>query len=483
VRRGFQHLGFIPARLAPWLRWMLFWRRLSAPTLSLASFALLILIGTAGLLWIPGLEVGTPLGVIDALFTMTSAVCVTGLVLVDTATHFTFAGQLWLLLFVQLGGIGIITLGTMIIGAMGSRLSLRSEMLTMMPTRQGDRPEVWQIAMRVLKFSLIVEGIGALVLFGLWAFEHPLDRALWYAVFHSISAYCGAGFSTFTDNLVGERNLVIIVISILVVIGGLGYLTFEELSRWWVNARARRSGLRIRMRGGHRLSSHTWAVVVTTSILLVSAWVLFAAFEWNGALAPMSTLDKVTNSWFMSVTPRSAGFNSLNYAHIGNDSAALTILLMFVGGSPGSTAGGVKTTTIAVLVALGLSRIRGLKFVGLKQRAIPQGTIERTIGIILLALLVLTVAFFLLNSIQSIGLTSKASRDLFLPVTFEVVSAFGTTGLSMSFTPELHSTGKIVVIWLMFVGRVGLLSFFAAAMLRRSHVAHVRPAQEDVMVG
>jgi trk system potassium uptake protein len=462
---------------------MLFWRRLTAPTLSLASFALLILIGTAGLLWIPGLQVGEPLGFIDSLFTITSAVCVTGLSVADTATHFTFAGQLWILVFIQLGGIGIITLGTMIIGAMGARLSLRSEMLTMMPVRQGDRPEVWQIAMRVLRFSLIVEGIGALLLFVLWAFEHPLDRALWHAVFHAISAYCNAGFSTFSDNLAGERNLVLLIVSLLIVVGGVGYLTFEELLRWWQHSRARRSGLRIRMRGGHRLSSHTWAVVLTTSILLLAAWALFAAFEWNGVLGSLSTADKLTNSWFMSVTPRTAGFNSIDYSQVGNDSAALTIMLMFVGGSPGSTAGGVKTTTIAVLVALGLSRVRGLKFVGLKQRAIPEGTIERTIGIMLLALFVLTIAFFLVNAIQSIGLTSAASRDQFLPVTFEIVSAFSTTGLSMNFSPQLHPSGEIVVIWLMFIGRVGLLSFFTAATLRRSHVARVRPAQEDVMVG
>lgn len=483
VRRGFQHLGLIPARIAPWLRWLLFWRRLSAPALSMASFAFLIAIGTAGLLLVDGFHAAEPLGFIDALFTITSAVCVTGLNVIDPGTQFTFAGELWVLLFIQLGGLGIITLGTMIIGAMGARLSLRSEMLTMMPTRQGDRPEVWQIALRVLKFSLVVEGLGALALFVLWSFEHPLDQALWLAVFHSISAYCNGGFSLFADSLMGERNLVLIVISILIVVGGLGYLTFEELVRWWKSSRARRTGVRIRMRGGHRLSSHTWAVVVTTTTLLLGAWAMFAAFEWNGVLGDMSIGDKLTSSWFMSVTPRTAGFNSIDYVRVGNDSAALTIMLMFVGGSPGSTAGGVKTTTIAVLVALGLSRIRGLKFVGLKQRAIPEGTIERTVGIILLALLVLTVSFFLLNAIQSIGLTSEASRDVFLPVAFECVSAFSTTGLSMNFSPKLHATGELVVIWLMFVGRVGLLSFFAAAVLRRGQLASLRPAQEDVMVG
>lgn len=483
VRNGFQHLGLIPARLAPWLRWLLVWRRMSAPALMILSFAFLIAVGTAGLLLVDGFHAGRKLGLIDAWFTMTSAVCVTGLTVVDTGSQFTFAGQVWILLFIQLGGIGIITLGTMIIGAMGARLSLRSEMLTMMPTRRGDRPEVWQIAQRVLNFSLAVEGIGAVLLFALWIFEHPVDKALWLALFHSVSAYCNAGFSLFPDSLMGERNLVLLVVSLLVIVGGVGYLAFEELARWWKHTRARRTGVRIHMRGGHRLSSHTWAVVVMTSTLLFVGWVLLAVFEWHGVLDDMSIGDRLVNSWFMAVTPRTAGFNSIDYAAVGNDSAALTIMLMFVGGSPGSTAGGIKTTTIAVLVALGLSRIRGLKFVGLKQRAIPEGTIERTVGIILLALFVLTIAFFSLNAIQSIGLTSAASRDVFLPVAFEAVSAFSTTGLSMNFTPQLRPSSEILVIWLMFVGRVGLLSFFAAATLRRAHLANMRPAQEDVMVG
>ena len=141
----------------------------------------------------------------------TSAVCVTGLTVVDTATHFTFWGQAWILLFIQLGGIGIITLSTMIIGALGARLSLRSEMLTMMPTRKGDQPEVWRIALSVLKFSLLVEAVGAILLFGIWAFEHPIAEAAWHALFHAISAYCNAGFTTFSDSMLGERNLVDVI--------------------------------------------------------------------------------------------------------------------------------------------------------------------------------------------------------------------------------------------------------------------------------
>jgi trk system potassium uptake protein TrkH len=383
------------------VRWVRHWRRLSAPTLSMASFALLIALGTAGLMWIPGLQAGPALGLIDAWFTATSAVCVTGLTVVDTATHFAFWGQLWLIVLIQLGGIGIITLGTMIIGALGTRLSLRSEMLTMMPTWQGDRPAVWQVALAVLKFSIVVEGIGAVALFSIWVFDHPIEEAAWHAVFHAISAYCNAGFSTFSDSLIGERALVLGVVSLLIVLGGLGYLVFAEIARWWRSAGAGRVGARVRVRAPHRLSSHTWAVLVTTLALLVVGWVLFAVFEWHGQLEGMSLIDRIANAWFMAVTSRTAGFNAVDYAQVGNDTAALTIMLMFVGGSPGSTAGGVKTT-IAVLVALAMSRMRGLKFVGLEARAIPQGTIERAVGILLLAMLVLTVAFFLLNAIESV---------------------------------------------------------------------------------
>ncbi len=485
IERGFAHLGLIPTRLKPWFRWLLLWRRLSPPALFMASFVVLIAIGTTGLMVIEGLEHGPPLGFIEALFTITSAVCVTGMAVVDTATHFTFWGQLWLLLFIQLGGLGLISLTTLLIGALGARLSLRSEMLTMAPPRAGDKPEVWVIALNVMRFSFIVEGIGAVLLTAIFAFRFPIDEALWHGTFHAVSAYCNSGFSTFSTSLieVADSPLALVVISILVIIGGLGYLTFEELTRWSRDVRARRQGVRIHLRGRYRLSSHTWAVLVTTSALLFIGWALFAFFEWNDTLAEMSTLDRIVNAWFMSVTPRSAGFNAVDYGHIGNDSAALTTILMFIGGSPGSTAGGVRTTTIAVLVALGLSRIRGLKFVGLKQRAIPQGTVERTVGIVLLAMIIIVASFFVLSSIQSAGMTAAESREQFLPLAFETVSAFSTSGLSMNMTPHLPVAGKIVLIALMFVGRVGLYSVFTAIALKRGRTGALRPAQEDVIVG
>jgi trk system potassium uptake protein len=452
----------------------------------LLSFIVLIVIGTLGLMMIPGLQAGPPLDGIDALFTVTSAVCVTGLTVTDTATQFTGLGQAWLLVCMQLGGIGLITLTTLLIGALGKRLSLRSEMLAMAPTRKTDRPEVWEVAAGVAKFSLAIEAIGALVLFLLWIPRFEVGDAAWHAVFHSISAYCNAGFTTFNNSLTGFYNtpLTLIVISFLVILGGLGYLTFEELMRWWQTAKAQRTGARLRLQGSRRLSSHTWAVIVMTSALLAVGWILFAVFEWRDTLGAMSIPDKLVNAWFMSVMPRSGGFNTVDYGAIGNDSATLTMLLMFVGGSPGSMAGGIKTTTVAVVIALGLSRMRGQRFVGLKDRAIPDGTIERTIGVILLFVFVLVVGFFVLGAIQSAGKSALESRSEFLPMAFEVLSAFTTTGLSMNATSDLHTPSKLLLIVLMFIGRVGLFSFFTTLMLRRSQPpAFVRPAQEDVIVG
>ncbi len=462
------------------------WRRMSPPALFLWSFVFLIALGTLGLMLLPGLQVGRQLGFVDALFTITSAVCVTGLVVVDTATRFTTAGQAWILLFIQLGGIGLITLTSLIIGALGRRLSLRSEMLAVGPSRAHDQPTVWELAVGVTKFSLVVEGVGALLLCVLWLPHYPVDEALWHATFHAISAYCNAGFSTFSDSLIGftDKPLTLIVVSLLVVIGGLGFLTFEELLRWWRTSRIRRSGFRVRRQGPHRLSSHTWAVLVTSGVLLLVGWVLFAFFEWHGVLASMSPNDKLWNAWFLSASARTAGFNNIDYALVGNDSSALTMMLMFIGGSPGSTAGGIKTTTIAVLFALGLSRMRGHRFVAIKDRAIPQGTVERTVGIMLLAMLVVVGSFFVLSAIEGAGLDATASRAQFLPVAFETVSAFATVGLSMNLTPTLADPSKLIVVGLMFVGRVGLLSFFSAVVLRRAQPpGYLRPAQEDVIVG
>jgi trk system potassium uptake protein TrkH len=448
------------------------WRRLSPPALLVASFLLLVAVGTAGLLLLPGIYTGPRLSPLDALFTATSAACVTGLVVVDTATFFTRLGQLWLLGLIQLGGLGLVALSTLVIGALGRRLSLRSELIAL-PEVGGAGLDVTSLMLAIARFTLAIEAAGALLLFPLFAADHAVGDALWHAVFHSVSAFCNAGFSTFPTSLEehARRPGVLLVVSLLVIAGGLGYLATGELLRW-----GRPSARR-------RLSSHTWAVVVTTAALVAGGAALFTAFEWDGVLAPLGSLDRLANGWFMSVTARTAGFNSVRYADVTNETALLTILLMIIGGSPGSTAGGLKTTTAAILVALAISRIRGRRHVELHHRTVPDGTVERTVSVVLLGSAIATVGVFLLAAAHPVHASLDDARRQVLPMLFEAVSAFATVGLSMGQTAELGPLGKLVVVVLMFLGRVGPLAFFAAISVKARGGAAVRAAREDVIVG
>lgn len=453
--------------------------RLSAPALFVGSFLSLILAGTLGLLVLPGLFAGPRLGLVEALFTMTSAVCVTGLIVVDTATYFSFWGQLWVLVFVQLGGLGLITLTSIILGATGHRVPLRTQMATVsVPDGSQTTPEIWQLALSVTRFALVVEAIGALLLLACWWPDLAIGDAVWQSVFHAVSAFCNAGFSTFSDSLVGwqKRPVVLLVVSGLVVFGGLGYFTVHEVADWWRANRGRDHQ--------RRLSSHATSVLLTTLALLVSGMVAYLTFEWRGVLGDLAISDRLVNAWFMSVTARTAGFNTVDYGTLGNDAAFTTIMLMFVGGAPGSTAGGIKVTTLAVLAALAWSRFRGRRFVQVHARGVPEDTIERAVTLSLLAVVVLTIAILLLNALHQAGSDLVAARAEFLPIVFEAVSALATVGLSMGVTNRLDDAEKLVVIFLMFVGRVGLFSFFAVMTLRRSQIlVRVRPANEDILIG
>jgi trk system potassium uptake protein TrkH len=454
------------------------WHGVSPPTLLALSFAVLIALGTAGLMLLPGMYRKEPLGFLDALFTMTSATCVTGLAVVDTATWFTRWGQLWILLFIQLGGIGLITLTTLIIGAVGRRLSLRSEVIVGAPIDYTQRRNVTNLAWAVTRFTLLAETLGAFMLWLEWFPHMGVTEAAWHAVFHAVSAFCNAGFSTFSDSLMSmaDQPLVLLTISVLIILGGLGYLSGEETLRWW---RGRHD------RGRQRMSVHTFAALLVTVVLLVAGTLLFALFEWSGVLGSFGLVDKLSNAWFLSVTARTAGFNSVSYAQVANSSAFLTILLMVVGGSPGSTAGGLKTTTLGVLGALAWARMRGRRYAELHGRSLPTGTVERTVSLALMAFAVMTAAIFVLSFSETRGASTQEARHAFLPLFFEVVSAFCTVGLTMDVTPALSGFGKVLIILLMYVGRLGPLAFFTALSLHSAGYIRrsVRPAHEDLIVG
>jgi len=453
------------------------WRDVSPPTLFVISFALLIGFGTAGLLGLPHLQAGPALGFVDALFTMTSAVCVTGLIVVDTATHFTPLGQLWILAFIQLGGLGLVTITTLIIGALGRRLSLQAQMVAVPGASTTHGPNVVALVGRVIVYTLGIEAAGAFLLWLAWLPAFGPAEAAWHAVFQAVSAFCNAGFSTFSDSLVGfaERPAVLLPISALIVVGGFGYLGSAEVVRWMKGGRGARRA---------RLSAHTYATLTVTVVLLAAGFVSFALAEWQGVLGRLPLAHKLVNAWFMAVTPRTAGFNSIPYEAVGNGTAYLTLFLMFVGGSPGSMAGGVKTTALAVLTVLAVARVRGVRYVELNRRAVPESTVQRIVSLVVLAFALLSTAVLVLTFTETQGQPTEQARRSFLPLLFEGVSAFGTVGLSMGVTPALTVPGKLIIIVLMFLGRVGPLSFFAAIALRGARrPAGFRPAHEDVVVG
>jgi trk system potassium uptake protein TrkH len=293
-----------------------------------------------------------------------------------------------------------------------------------------------------------------------------------------VSAFCNAGFSTFSTSLVGFQGTpgTLLAISTLVVAGGIGFLTIEELALGWRAWRRRQA---------FRLSVHSRLVLATTAALIVTGWLLFGFFEWRGTLDALATGDKLVNALFLSVTPRTAGFNSVDYAQASDSTNFLTIIFMFIGGSPGSTAGGLKTTTVALIGLLAWDRYRGRDVADLWGRSIPAETIDRAVGLAVTGFALVTASIFVYTWSERTGAVDASTMNRrFLSHMFEAVSAFNTVGLSMGVTSSLSGIGKWLTVVLMFLGRVGPLTFAAAlALSSRSERAPFRYAYEDVVVG
>jgi trk system potassium uptake protein TrkH len=435
------------------------------------SFALLVAGGTIGLLVLPGLYTGPGLGVVDALFTATSAVCVTGLIVVDTASYFTPLGQAWIALLIQIGGIGILTLATLLIMAAGRSMSLELEMAGGRPLTPVHRSQR-ALLLAVVKLTFVLEGLGAACLWLLWRGQMGNLGAIWPAVFHAISAFCNAGFSTFSDSLSQFRSapLTLLLVSALIILGGLGFLVLEDTR---LRALGRRS----------RFSVHSHLVLVTTAVLLAGGMLLYAFFETHFDLRQMGAGDRLVNAWFMSVTARTAGFNTVSYDGASNASIFLTMALMVVGGSPGSTAGGLKTTSVVLLLLLIRDRLAGRSHTSVAGRTIPHETLERAAGVVIGGLLVLALFIFVLL-VAELPAHGELDRGHFLRLMFEAHSAFGTVGLSLGATPDLTPGGRVLVSLLMFMGRVGPLAFATSMVMRRRPPAgKIRYAHEDVVVG
>jgi trk system potassium uptake protein TrkH len=451
-------------------------RSLTPERLLVLSFAGLILLATVGFRVLPGLYVGEPLSWLDALFTATSAVCVTGLVVVDTATHFTVFGQAYILLLIQLGGLGIITLTTAVILALGRHLSLHHEAVTATTAEVAPEVDFRRLVRSVVQFTLAFEAVGAVVLFAVWLPRFDPGSAAWHALFQTVSAFCNAGFSTFSDSLAGFRAspLALGPIMTLIVLGGLGFIALEDVHVWWSR---RRKGNRV------RLSLHSRLVLTVTALLLVGGWIGFALLEWRNTLAGMPSWQRLMNALFMSVTARTAGFNTVDHALAADSTNFVTILLMSIGGSPGSAAGGLKTTTLAAIGLLAIARLRGGAVANAWGRTIPEDTIQRAIGLFAIGFTVVTGAILLYAVTQLQPRTGTSSLG-FLHYMFEAVSAFNTVGLSMGATGALDGFGKALTILLMYLGRVGPLAIAAALSIQSPAGGKgFRYGYEDVIIG
>lgn len=445
--------------------------KLSPASMVILSFVLLILVGTL-LLKLP-IATNNGIGLMDALFTATSAVCVTGLIVVDTGGLFTLFGQSVILLLIQIGGLGVMTISVMLFLIVGRSISFRQRMAMQEIFSHSPREDILQVVRTILIFTLIVESAGTVVLFSQWAGEYPLGRAFYLALFHSISAFCNAGFSLFEDSLVRYSSDWGINISMgaLVILGGIGFPVVYDIATRIKTRRQRRS----------RLAIQTKTVLLTTGLLILIGAGVFLALELSHTLAGKPLDEAVLIALFQSITCRTAGFNTIDISILNNATLMMMSTLMFFGASPGSAGGGVKTTTLALIIAFTWSRVRRQKRVNLFKRSIPVDTVSRSISLTLVCIsLIGTVLFFMLAA-PSVH-TPGAGGQRFLSYLFESVSAFGTVGLSMGVTAALSDFSKVLTILLMLVGRAGVLAF-SYITVGGGVVNGVEHAEENIMIG
>jgi len=454
--------------LSSWLH-----RRLhhAHPTnLLLTSYLATIVVGSLALM-LPAATVGNGITPIDALFTATSAVCVTGLIVVDTATCFTGFGQAVILFLIQIGGLGIMTLSVALFQIIGKRVVFQQRMAMQEVFSHAPREDIYILIRSVLVFTLAIEAVGALLLFAHWQSTYPWSEALFKAIFHSVSAFCNAGFSQFSNNLMDERASILVnfTVASLIVLGGIGFPVVYELFR---RAVGRQTG---------KVSLQTKSVIAT-SIGLTAAGALVLLISERSLTSALGSGQGIMAAIFQSVTCRTAGFNTLEIAGLNTATLLFMIFLMLVGASPGSCGGGIKTTTLAVLATFSWSRLMRRKCANLFGKTIPQETVVKSISVLVFSLAAICVAVFLILLLDPDHGTRIQGNRQFLSFLFETVSAFATVGLSMGVTAALTGPGKLVIIVLMIIGRVGVPAF-TYIIAGGAATKGVQYAEENMMIG
>ncbi|MEK8132424.1 TrkH family potassium uptake protein [Paenibacillus filicis] len=417
---------------------------LTPPQILVLGFAAIILLGTI-LLTLPFSSAdGLPTPVLDALFTATSAACVTGLVVVDTGLHWSLFGKIVIIIMIQVGGLGFMTMSTLFAFVLKKRISLKERLILQEAMNQGSMEGIVRLIRKVLVYSLTIELAGAILFAIRWSFDLGVARGIGYGFFHAISFFNNAGFDLFgavSGPFTGltsyaDDALVNVVSMALIVLGGLGFVVLSDL---------------LEFKQKRRLSLHSKVVLSASGLLIVLGAIVIFAFEYSNTrtLGPLGWDGKVLASFFQSVSPRTAGANSVDMAGLRQASQLFIIILMFIGASPGSTGGGVKTTTFTVLVGAMIAMIRGKEDIVLFRSRLGKDRILKAITLTMLALFLVMIVTMLLSTTED---------HSFLMILFEVTSAFGTVGLSMGLTPDLSTFGKVMIALTMFAGRLGPLT-------------------------
>lgn len=440
---------------------------LSTSQIIIFGFIGVILLGALLLMLPISNQNGQSTNFLQALFTSTSATCVTGLVVFDTATHWSLFGQFIILILIQIGGMGVVTIAVAIALFSGRKIGLMQRSTMQEAISAPKVGGIVHLTHFIIKGTFAVELIGALLMMPVFCRDFGFFKGIWYSIFHSISAFCNAGFdlmgvnsqfSSLTDY--SGDILINVIIMLLIVIGGIGFLTWEDIikNKWHISK--------------YRMQSKTILFVSALLIILPAVFFYFNEFsatKWND----ISQSEKILLSFFQSVTTRTAGFNTVDFAEITGAGITIMIILMLIGGSPGSTAGGMKTTTVAVLFATALSAFRKKNDANLFGRRIPLETVKNAATILLMYLTLFLVGSIAISCIDGLPM---------LPCIFEASSAIATVGLSMGITSTLSSASHIILIILMFLGRVGGLTLiFAALSVRSNNIS--RLPQEKITVG
>lgn len=402
---------------------------------------------------------------LDALFTATSAVCVTGLVTLDTGTHWSMFGQTIIMLLIEIGGLGFMSFTTLIAIILGKKITLRERLILQDAMNTFSIQGLVKMVQYVLAFTVTVQLSGALLFSTQFIPKYGIGKGLFYSIFHSISAFCNAGFDLFGNfsSLTGYSDnwVILLVVSALIIIGGIGFAVWIEVYNF---------------KSMKKLSLHSKMVILVTTVLIVGGTILMFIFEHNNpnTLANMNMGDKVVNSFFAAVTPRTAGFNSISTDGMSNAGNLLTIILMFIGGSPGSTAGGIKTTTIGVLIVTVICVIKGRDDAEAFKKRFPKELIYKAFTLFFIG------GCLVLGATMLLSYTEKGAS--FLSLLYETTSAFGTVGLTVGLTQQLSEVGKVLIMIMMYLGRVGPLTV-VLSLMRNKNNNGVRYPEGKILIG